>query len=204
MVRAVEGSEDGESGALGWSAVNGSIPSHVRRLWRARILTEVCGRRGKRCKKKQERFKQEIGKNIFAMRMVSGTSCPEQCPSSEIVKPWLGKALNNLLWPHSWPYEQVVGVSDLQSSFLTWIILWCYSICSTDCYRNTGLLFFVVRLQAEGQEPAVLGPGSHRSYSPFTIDLHVIRDQSVGSAGARNLWVPALLAPGAGIVQHCC
>lgn len=87
VVRAVEGSEDGESGALGWSAVNGSILSHVRRLWRARILTEVCGRRGKRCKKKQERFKQEIGKNIFAMRMVSGTSCPEQCPSSEIVKP---------------------------------------------------------------------------------------------------------------------
>lgn len=136
-----------------------------------------------------------MGRNIFTMRMVSGTGCPEECPSSEIVRPWLGKALNNLLWPHSWPYEQVVGVGDLQSSFLTWI-KWSYSVCSTDCYRNTGLLFLVVRLPAEGQEPAVLGPGSHRNYSPFTIELQMIRDQSVGSPGNRNLWVPASLPLG--------
>lgn len=42
VVSSVEGSEDVESGALGWSAVKGSFPTPVGRLWRVRIFPEVC------------------------------------------------------------------------------------------------------------------------------------------------------------------
>lgn len=58
----------------------------------------------------------------------------------------------------NWPYEKAVGVGDLQRSLLTWIILWSCPICSTACYRNRGLLFLIVRLSPEGQEPAVPDP----------------------------------------------
>lgn len=39
------GEFSGDSGALGWSAVDGSFPAPVGSLWRARIFIEVCGRR---------------------------------------------------------------------------------------------------------------------------------------------------------------